>query len=83
MGIWIRSQERNCLGKYVELTVAGKVIIGHTGITDTELGKYETEDRAMQVLEYAQGFILRGTRNDILRGAQRRTVDSVFQMPRK
>lgn len=83
MGIWIRSQERKCLGKYVELTVAGKVIIGHTGTTDTELGKYETEDRAMQVLEYAQGFILRGTRNDILRGAQRKTVDSVFQMPRK
>ncbi|GAA0115700.1 hypothetical protein [Clostridium senegalense] len=81
MGIWIRSQKKTYLGRYIEVAAVGKLIIGYTGSTDTELGCYETEERTLEILNNIQRFIINGIRKDFIRNGDRITQDAVFYMP--
>ena len=57
MELWIRSQNRKGLKLVRNLTVRGKKVVGYTlsmgiGAPDqSTLGEYETEERAMAVLD--------------------------------
>jgi len=57
MQLWIRNQNRKGLRSVRNLAVKGKKVVGYTvsmgiGATDQSiLGKYETEERAMAVLD--------------------------------
>jgi len=63
MELWIRGQNRNGLKLVRNLTVKGKKVVGYTvsmgiGAPDqSTLGQYETEARAMAVLDSVQSKI--------------------------
>lgn len=78
--MWIKSQDKETLGKYTEVQVVGTKIIGfhHMGTT---LGEYESKERAREVLHKIQGFLLRGNKEDVIVGNVRTVKEKVFFMP--
>jgi len=78
MDLWIRSQDRKRLKFVRDLTVKGKKVVGYTlsmeiaAPDQVTLGAYETEARAMAVLDSIQGTIASNTG-----GA------AVFEMPKE
>jgi len=78
MDLWIRNQDRKVLKLIRTVTVKDKKVIGYTmtagfGTTDEiTLGTYETEARAMVVLDSVQGKIGSGT-----------NATAVFEMPKE
>lgn len=47
------------------------------------LGKYKTEERALEVLNQIEGMLTEGCRSDVIVGATRICKESVFEMPEK
>lgn len=80
--MWIKSQDRETLGQYTEIQVIGNKIVGfhHMG---TDLGEYESKERAKEIFHKIQGFLVNGTKEDVLIGNIRTTKEKVFYMPLK
>jgi len=49
--VWIRSQDKKFLGEYKFIFVQGSEIHAECTLDVDTLGKYATEDRALQVLD--------------------------------
>lgn len=83
--IWIRSQNKNYLGNYVEVMATGDMILGYAnGENDsTLLGEYATEERALQVLDEIQDKINYSRLEDIAYAGVTGVAihDGVYQMP--
>jgi len=86
MGIWIRSQNKECLAKVKRLLVShGRIVNIQTADDDYDLlGDYETKERAIEVLDEIQNEILNG--QIIVKGVRTWRVENritVYQMPEK
>lgn len=82
--IIIRSQEKNAVGRYVEVKTDEQIITGLTSFgTMTVLGAYGSRERAIEVLDRIQKCLLEGTQKDYLENRYRIKQDTVFIMPLK
>ena len=82
--ILIRSQEREALGRYVEVKIDEHVITGLTAYgTMTVLGAYGSRERAMKVLDKIHSCMLEGVQKDYLDNKYRVKQETVFYMPLK
>ncbi|WP_460285436.1 hypothetical protein [Clostridium sporogenes] len=79
MGIWIRSQKKDVLVFCDHIEVDGNDIYGN----EYFLGKYTTEQRALEVLDMIENRIMQGSRFDEIQSGKRKTRDFVFQMPQE
>ena len=76
MELWIRSQDKKTLHKCDNITIMtdsedGKNIKGYKVVGCKDLGRYETKERALEVLEEIQNMLYAGT------------TSIVYQMPEK
>ena len=76
--MWVRSQNKKFLGNYDSFAVSESgIIIGYQGPEDCEgatLGAYETEEKALSVLDDMQGHIVHGSDRNLI-------TQFVFEMP--
>lgn len=76
--MWVRSQNKKFLGNYDSFAVSESgIIIGYQGPEDCEgatLGAYETEEKALSVLDDMQGHIVHGSVRNLI-------TQFVFEMP--
>lgn len=79
MGIWIKSQKKDALLFCDLVEVNGNHVYGNEYL----LGKYDTEERALEVLELVVDRIIKGSKFDEMHSNKRTTRDFVFQMPEK
>lgn len=79
--MWIRSQNKHRLLNTSDIRICGISIKS----IDKEcvLGVYESEERALQVLDMIQTRIIKGTTFDYINKPKRITKEFVFQMPQK
>ena len=87
--MWIRTQDKR------RLLESRCIITGNGLITEREclyevvtpgkeyivLGKYKSEERALEVLDMIQSRIIRGATFDYINNSKRTTKEFVFQMP--
>ena len=95
MGIWIRSQSKRILVKAECVEVSREYIYASTitynsesGSAQYDVGKYESEEEAMAVMDKIQEFIKTGTRGSMQResGSGWNGIEKygeIFQMPPK
>ena len=81
MGIWVRSQDKKTLifasHIYIDMPVNGNQICGISGIDSfVVLGKYITGERALQILDEIQQFII-----DCHQCKNDKMFSPVFNMP--
>lgn len=81
--MWIKSQDKEILGKYTEVQVMDNEIIGLCHSRVTTLGVYKSNERAKKVLHNIQSFILNGNKEDIIVDNVRTVKEKVFFMPLK
>ena len=79
--MWIRSQNKRCLLNTLNLYLFGTSIKSND--KDCILGTYQTEERALEVLDMIQSRIIKGDKFDIIKKGKRVTKEFVFQMPEK
>lgn len=86
MSIWVRSQNKRrlicCDGFIVNKE---SCVLGFQGSNDegVVLGKYDTEERALEIINFIHKFITKGVASDyILRGVKTQGLE-VFIMPEK
>ncbi|EPY2273198.1 hypothetical protein ACXAUS_002056 [Clostridium sporogenes] len=77
--MWIRSKGKDVLVHCENIEVDGMSVYG----AHYFLGEYETEKRALEVLDEIQDRIIKGTRFDDIYNGKRTTRDFVFQMPQE
>ena len=78
--MWIRTQNRKSLIKpLVEIWVSGVIVWAESNTNSFEIGRYETEERAIEVLDEIQRFI-----NEFeFAVATDQECSKVFQMPKE
>jgi hypothetical protein len=82
--MWIRSQNKMFLGEYREVGIMKKSIYGYSLTGDsTELGDYESKERAVRVLDTIQQRLIAGAVRDVIANGTRYSKQFVFQMPQK
>lgn len=82
--IIIRTQDRETVGKYVEVKANENVVSGFSSYGSmTVLGNYESRERAIEVVHEVTKFIIKGTMKDYLEGKYRVKQDFVYFMPFK
>ncbi|MCT8978285.1 hypothetical protein N4T77_16985 [Clostridium sp. CX1] len=83
--MWIRSKNKRCLGDYKELVVVSKSIYGYSNCGDdnTVLGEYETEERALEVMEQIEQRLIHGCEHDDMTANRRTQKKFVFRMPER
>ncbi|NFD28818.1 hypothetical protein EXN57_02125 [Clostridium botulinum] len=82
--MWIRNQDKSVLGTLNVIQVNKNIIYGNIGGSENGiLGEYETEERALEVLDMIEDRIMQGTKFDEIQNGKRKTRDFVFQMPAK
>ncbi|MDU5117192.1 MULTISPECIES: hypothetical protein [Clostridium] len=79
MGIWIRSKNKDTLVCCENIEVDGLSMYG----SHYFLGEYETEKRALEVLDMIEDRIIKGNKFDDIYNGKRTTRDFVFQMPQE
>ncbi|WP_242839923.1 hypothetical protein [Clostridium botulinum] len=79
MGIWIRSKGKDVLVNCKNIEVDGLSVYG----SHYFLGEYETEKRALEVLDMIEDRIMKGNKFDDIYNGERTTKDFVFQMPQE
>ncbi|ACQ52920.1 hypothetical protein G8E05_06315 [Clostridium botulinum] len=77
--MWIRSKGKDVLVHCENIEVDGSSVYG----SHYFLGEYETEQRALEVLDMIEDRIMQGNRFDEIQNGKRKTRDFVFQMPDK
>ncbi|NFQ84149.1 hypothetical protein FDG04_02225 [Clostridium sporogenes] len=77
--MWIRSQKKDVLVFCDHIEGDGNDIYGN----EYFLGKYTTEQRAVEVLDMIEDRIIRGNKFDDIYNGKRTTRDFVFQMPQE
>lgn len=86
--MWIRSQDKRTLVD-VECIYSGNGLIHEkfeimgapSSGTISLLGKYKSEERALEVLYMIQSRIIKGATFDYINNSKRITKEFVFQMP--
>lgn len=82
--IIIRTQDKETVGKYVEVKVNENVISGFSAYGSmTVLGSYSSRDRAIEVVNEITKYVIKGTVKDYLDGKYRVKQDFVYYMPAK
>ncbi|MEG0023700.1 MAG: hypothetical protein RR756_06150 [Cetobacterium sp.] len=80
--IIVRSQDRETLGKYVEIKVSENVVTGFSKFGSMSvLGSYSCRERALEVVERIHKCLLEGVNKDYLDKRYRIKQDTVFFMP--
>lgn len=84
--MWIRSMNKKHLVDVNHMYSNDKFqIITTTNCFDNEeyiiLGKYKSEERALEVLDMIQSRIIKGATFDYINNSKRITKEFVFQMP--
>lgn len=79
--MWIRSQNKRCLLNTSDICLYGTSI--KSSDKECVLGIYESEERALQVLDMIQTRIIKGTTFDYINKPKRITKEFVFQMPKE
>lgn len=93
MGLWIRSQDKknlvNIQGTNINYNNSGQ-ILGWINPVDTVdytsafiLGDYDTDERAIEVLDMIQHQLTNCSGLDAISGVMRFYKETVFQMPEK
>lgn len=78
----VRSQNRKVLVKTEDIFVKGNLIM--SGDRDASLGSYGSEERAIEVLNQMEYFMLSGSKYDVIASDGRRYYkEKTFQMPIK
>ena len=81
MKIWVRSQNNKNLIACNEIstlnTLDGVNIYGYCVL----LGKYDTENRALEIIDKIQKFIMNGSSFDDMYGSRRVSKCNIFIMP--
>lgn len=82
--IIIRTQDKETIGKYVEVKVNENVVSGFSTYGSmTVLGSYSSRDRAIEVVNEITKYVIKGTVKDYLDGKYRVKQDFVYKMPSK
>ncbi|MCD2345779.1 hypothetical protein [Clostridium guangxiense] len=82
--MWVRSQSKHYLGDYKELVIICNGVYGYAVNGDsTLLGKYDTDERALRVLDTMQQKLIAGASKDVIVNGTRYSKQFVFQMPQK
>lgn len=85
MDLWIRSQDKKRLIKvsYIDIGIEGNVIFGH--ITDgyMPLGEYDTENRALEVLDEIQKLMFPPTYIDGCLMISNDNATLLYEMPKE
>lgn len=77
--MWIRSQNKRCLLNTLDMYLFATSI--RSSDKDCTLGTYESEERALEVLDMIQNRIIKGATFDYINNSKRTTKEFVFQMP--
>ncbi|APQ96691.1 hypothetical protein [Clostridium botulinum] len=77
--MWIRSKGKDVLAHCENIEVDGSSVYG----SHYFLGEYETEKRALEVLDMIEDRIIKGNKFDDIYNGKRTTRDFVFQMPQE
>lgn len=84
--MWIRSQNKQLLGQYKFLFVRGTEVHAECTLDVDTLGKYETEERAIEVLDEIQNHIGTLEHNKMYIGTPEEQYSYehyIFKMPQK
>lgn len=91
--MWIRSQNKKSLGDYKEVVVISSSVLGYSNVSDdsTKLGDYETNERAVEILDKIQNQLTNISKvkesesasYDNSRWLKTEYSEIVFQMPDK
>lgn len=88
MGIWIRTQDKKRLMdvndifiSFIDDTTIGTTTNGTDEDSFFQLGKYKSEERALEVLDLIQRKLIQGTKFDSINRNKRVTKEFVFKMP--
>ncbi|HBG5343006.1 TPA: hypothetical protein KQG29_000337 [Clostridioides difficile] len=82
----IRSQDKTNLMQASRIKIDGGqvYVVFESSIDTVKIGDYESNTRAMQVLDNIQNFIENGTKYDYITSNKvRYNVNKIFQMPTK
>ncbi|EQB3099702.1 hypothetical protein [Clostridium botulinum] len=77
--MWIRSKCKDVLVHCENIEVDGVSVYGGHYF----LGEYDTEQRAMEVLDMIEDRVIKGNKFDDIYNGKRTTRDFVFQMPQE
>lgn len=84
--MWIRSMNKRSLVKINNVALddrcKGRILSCIDGIF-ADLGTYQSEERALEVLDMIQSRIIKGDKFDSINRNKRVTKEFVFQMPEK
>lgn len=83
MGIWIRSQDKEVIATVEEVYVEkvnGEYMINSIKVG---LGKYDSKERALEVLDQIHNVVARNSSRDYLSGKYRVNQNYVFEMPKE
>ena len=82
MDLWIRSQDRECLMKVNRVDKYGLSIVTFDNeCREIYLGKYATEERALEVLDKIQKMIKSGFIVNALGDYVSQTNTTIYEMP--
>lgn len=82
--MWVRNQNKTELISAERIQVDENSIYAFQNVMDAVLpGEYETEERALQVLDQIEQRLIEGYRSDVIIGITREYRENVFQMPEK
>lgn len=81
--MWLRSQDKKTLINSNCVEVLDNVIVAYTGELRRPLGKYETQERVLEVLDQIEHRLICGNSHDDMSGNRRVQKQFVFHMPEK
>lgn len=87
-GIWVRTQDKKRLVNCKDIEAVGGTVISNYDKEDYfKLGVYQTNERALEVLDSIQSHINNGyitvTENDGYGRVSTRTINDVYEMPKE